>query len=110
MATTRQRPKKTEEPEVEIEVTEEEGEEPEAGNGDKPKRDPSEVRYTLFTEDGDGKLTPLGDYPGRNAKEAVKSYTKQEEQDGAVDVVVIPRRNMTRISVKVETTQKLRFE
>ena len=114
MATTRQRPRskkaEEEEPEVQVEETEAEGEEPEAANGDKPKRDPSEVRYTLFTEDNDGRLTPLGDYPGRNAKEAVKSYTKQEEHDGELDVVVVPRRNMSRISVKVETTQKLRFD
>jgi hypothetical protein len=110
MAATRTRPKakQAEEEAPEVEETEEEA--TEASNGDKPKRDPSEVRYTLFTEDSDGVLTPLGDYPGRNAKEAVKSFTKQEEQDGAIEVVVIPKRNMTHISVKVETTQKLRFD
>ena len=119
MATTRQRPargrKKEEEeaPEAEVEETEEEeaeGEATEASNGDKPKRDPNEVRYTLFTEDDDGVLTPLGDYPGRNAKEAVKSYTKAEEHDGDLEVVVIPKRNMTHISVTVKTTQKLSFD
>lgn len=63
--------------------------------------------YLIFTEDNQGRLSPLGKASGRNINEAVKHYLRDHPDQAKGQIVVVPNRNVNRINVSVETVQKV---
>lgn len=68
-------------------------------NGTGPKR---VSMYHIFEDLGDGKLKELKKVPGHNAGHALRSYLDSNKTSGK-PFVVVPARNLTRVTVEVET-------
>lgn len=79
--------------------------------GEKKQKAPS--KYHLYSEGSNGSLAVVGEFEGRNAEQAVGQFVnasngdhaelREKVKSGQATLVVVPDRNLTRVSATVET-------
>lgn len=80
---------------------------PKRGPGRPRKHEPKTAKYQIY-QDKNGVLTWLGEQTARNATTAANVFLAENEKFVTDDpFVVVPERNISRISAKVDTVKKL---
>jgi hypothetical protein len=79
----------------------------------RPRKNPDSpirtARYHIYQEREDGTLAHLGEAQARNAEMAASDFIKNhEDMQNDQQFVVVPNRNISRVSAKVETTKRVR--
>lgn len=93
-------------------IADEQGTQRRRGPG-RPRKNPDSpirtARYHIYQESDDGSLTHLGETQARNAKMAASDFIKKhEDMQSDQHFIVVPNRNISRVSAKVETTKRVR--
>ena len=65
--------------------------------------------YHVYSEDDERVLSPLGEFEGRNASEAIEDYLDAGNKADGITFVVVPDRNLARVEADVETRTKVKL-
>ena len=78
------------------------------GPGRPRKNEPKTAKYHIYQDFGDGKLTWLGEAHAKNATSAATSFINENDDAAQKQpFLVVPERNISRISATIETVKKL---
>lgn len=87
-------------------------------NGKKEKAPQKVSKYHVYSENGKGVLTPIGEFDARNAEHAVASFIEtpgehgelaEKVKIGEAGLTVVPERNLSRVKAQVETRTRVKL-